>query len=97
MLNFLIENWRFVAIVGSIIVELVLILVFKKRPAIIDNSFLVRLCEWIAIAEKKFCLGSDKLAFVLEEAKKYLGDKYSEKDVKTLVEYVLTLPEKKEK
>lgn len=97
MLNFLIENWRFVAIVGSIIVELVLILVFKKRPAIIDNSFLVRLCEWIAIAEKKFVLGSDKLAFVLEEAKKYLGDKYSEKDVKTLVEYVLTLPEKKEK
>lgn len=97
MINFLIENWRFVAIVGSIIVELVLILVFKKRPAIIDNSFLVRLCEWISIAEKKFVLGSDKLAFVLEEAKKYLGDKYSEKDVKTLVEYVLSLPEKKEK
>ena len=97
MLNFLTENWKLIAIIGSIVIELILILVFKKRPEVIDNSFLVRLCEWIAIAEKKFILGSDKLAYVLEEARKYLGDRYTEKDVKTMVEYILTLPEKKEK
>ena len=97
MIEFLTENWKIIAVLGSFLVELVLLLVFKKRPEIIDNSFLLRLCEWIDAAEKKYLIGQDKLNAVLEEAKKYLGDKYVEKDVKSMVEYVLSLPEKKNK
>lgn len=97
MLNFLVDNWKLIAIIGSIVIELVVILVFKKRPEVIDNSFLVRLCDWIDYAEKHFKVGSEKMSYVLAEAAKYLGDKYSERDVRTMVEYILTLPEKKEK
>lgn len=95
MLNFLTENWKLIAIIGAILVELVIILVFKKRPEVIDNSFLIRLCLWIEEAEKKFVAGTDKLDYVLSAAKNYLGEKFSEKDVRNMIEYVLTLPEKK--
>ena len=97
MLEFLTENWKLIAIIGCIVIEAIILLIAKKRPEVVDNSILVRICEWVDLAEKKFLKGEDKLSFVLEEAKKYLGDKFVQKDVISMVEYVLTLPEKKEK
>ena len=44
-----------------------------------------------------FKIGEEKMNYVLEEAKKYLGEKYVEKDIRTAVEYLLVLPEKKGK
>lgn len=97
MLDWLTANWNVVAVIGSIVLEFVILLITKKRPEVIDNSLLIRLCEWINKAEATLKLGPAKMSYVLNEARQYLGDKYVEKDVRKLVEYILTLPEKKEK
>lgn len=97
MLDFLIQYKELLTLALAVVVQLVLFLVFKRRPKVIDNSIVTKLCIWILNAETKFRHGKDKLAFVLDEAKKYLGDDYVESDVKKLVEYILTIPQKKEK
>lgn len=99
MIEFLTENWKLIAILGAILVELVLLLVFKKRPQnnIIDNGFLMEVCKWIEEAECAYETGPEKLAFVLSKARMYLGSRYDEEVVSDIVEWVLTLPEKKEK
>lgn len=79
------------------IVEVVILLICKKRPQVVDNSFLANISNWILEAEAKFKLGSDKLRYVLDKSKNYLGENFVENDVKALIEYVLTIPEKKEK
>lgn len=86
-----------IAIGLAAIIEIVIFLVFKKRPEVVDNSFVVHLCQWIDIAEHKFKNGEDKMQFVLDESKNYLGEKFIKDDVKNMVEYLLTLPEKKGK
>lgn len=95
MIEFLTNNWQFVVCLLCGLFELILMLVAKKRPEVVDNSFLSKLSVWILEAEDKFQVGSDKLNYVLGRAKAYLGDMYVEKDCKALIEYLLTLPEKK--
>lgn len=97
MVEFLRSNWQFIVVCVAGLTELILMLVFKKRPEVIDNSLLMHLCSWILQAESRFKIGEEKMNYVLEEAKKYLGEKYVEKDVRTAVEYLLVLPEKKGK
>ena len=97
MIEFLTENWKLIAILGAILVELILLLIFKKRPEIIDHSFYIKASEWILEAEKSFDKGADKLKYVLQCAKQYLGSNYSEAAVKEIVEWILTIPQKKEK
>lgn len=95
-MGFFIENWRFFIMVACVIVEIVLLLVFKRRPQIIDNSFLFKLSIWIQEAEVKFSDGQLKLEYVLRLAEEYLGANFNRKSVISLVEYVLSLPQKKE-
>lgn len=97
MIDWLTDNWKLIVIVGAILIDLILVLIFKKRPQVIDNSFITHLCGWIQEAESKFKIGADKKRYVLDAAAKYLGDKYSEKEVGLMIEYILTIPEKKEK
>lgn len=94
-MDFIIENWKFIVYLAIGLIEIILLLVFKRRPQIIDNGFMAKLSEFILDAELKYVQGSDKLKYVLEQAKIYLADKYVEADVKKLVEYMLTLPQKK--
>lgn len=97
MIDWLTANWKLIVVIGAIIIDIVLALIFKKRPQVIDNSFLTHLCNWILEAENKFKIGSDKKNYVLDQARQYLGDKFSERDVSLMIEYLLTVPEKKEK
>lgn len=97
MKEFLTENWKFFVYLSIALLEILFVILFKRRPAIVDNSFVSRLSTWILEAENKYVQGAEKLSYVLSEAKKYLGEAYIENDVKKLVEYLLTLPEKKGK
>ena len=95
-MDFFIENWRFFVMLACVIIEIVLLLVFKRRPQLIDNSILYHLSVWIQEAEVRFVSGSEKLDYVVSKAKDYLGDKFNRENVISLVEYVLSLPQKKE-
>lgn len=96
MLEFIQTYWSYIA-TGLLFVLEVILFILKKRPEVVDNSFITLLTQWILEAEKRFKVGSEKMDFVLQQAAQYLGDKFNKKEVKTLVEYLLTLPEKKEK
>lgn len=80
---------------GLILVLDVLILLLKRRPQIIDEGFVAKVCQWILDAENKFKLGSDKLDFVLDKCKEHLGSSYDYAHVRALIEYILTIPQKK--
>lgn len=97
MVEILTQYKELISIIAVAIVEIVVLLIAKKRPKVIDNSFVTKLCDWIIAAEDKFRNGSDKMIYVLEQAKTYLGDEFVESDVKKMVEYILTIPEKKVK
>lgn len=97
-MEFLVQYKEIISIILAFILQVIIFLVFKKNPKVIDNSFITHLCDWIKLAEGKFKSGSDKMSYVLNEAKKYLGDEnFYEKDVRNIVEYILELPEKKGK
>lgn len=94
-MDFLIENWKWLTAIGLGLLELILLLIFKKRPQINFRGFLESICGWILQAENKFTVGSEKMSYVLACARTYLGEFYDEKSVRAIVEYVLTLPQKK--
>ena len=94
-MDFLIENWKWLTALALGLIELILLLVFKKRPQINVQGFLESLCDWISQAEKSYSVGTDKMDYVLKCAKVYLSDMYDEKQVRSIVEWILTLPEKK--
>ncbi len=96
-MDFLIQYKELITVLGAFVIEVVVFLVFKKRPKIVDNSFITHLCGWIKEAESKYKVGSDKMNYVLEKSKDYLGDNFIKNEVKSMVEYILTVPEKKEK
>lgn len=93
----LIQYKELISIVIVAIIEIVVLLIAKKRPQIVDSSLLAHLCDWILEAEDKFKVGSDKMQYVLDHAKVYLGEQYVELQIRNLVEHLLTMPEKKGK
>ena len=97
MIEFLTENWKLIAVLAAILIELIFLLVFKKKPQVLDNSLIFDLCTWIGEAESLYKEGSDKLTYVLSRAKVRLGELFDEKSITKIVEWLLTLPEKKEK
>ena len=97
MVEILTQYKELISIVGVAIIEIIVLLIAKKRPQVIDNSLLFQLSRWVLEAEKQFRIGADKMNFVLKRAKEYLGDDYVESDVRKVVEYILTIPEKKVK
>lgn len=97
MVDFLIQYKELISIIAVAIIEVCLLLFARRRPEIIDNSLVQHLTQWIIQAENKFRNGSDKMAYVLEKAKVYLGDDYIESQVRYMVEFLLEVPEKKKK
>lgn len=95
MIEFLTNNWKWIVAVGFELISLIVVLVTKKRPQVIDRSFIYQLCCWIEEAEKKYNDGAMKLSYVLDKASIYLGDRYDQSNVTATVEWLLTLPEKK--
>lgn len=94
-MDFLMENWKWIATLSIGLIELVLLLVFKRKPQVNYVGLISFLCDCILEAEKKYTKGSEKMLYVLECAKAYLGEMYDEKTIRNCVEYLLTLPEKK--
>lgn len=94
-MDFLVENWKLIVVLAAIIIDLVLVLIFKRRPTIVDTSIVYRVAEWIEYAEKHYQVGEAKLFYVLKQAQSYLGDNYDEHQVTQLVEWILSLPQKK--
>ena len=107
--NFLVENWRvFVPILVELIVFIVLLC--KKKVKITDTtimSLLVKLPEFINLAEKTYSDGSRKYEMVVKLSLNYLGSicgldeqatfkKYYDV-VDGLIEAYLSTPQKKEK
>lgn len=99
-IQFIVDNWQFVSSAAISIVTFILLLIFKRRPCIIDNSQYKDLLVLINEAEKKFGNGhgDEKLNYVLDT---YLNFKGLEKSywnvssVKHLVEYILSSPQRK--
>ena len=94
VLDFIQANWQYIS-AGVLLVIEVLILILKKRPQVIDTSLLASLSQFILEAESRFKVGTEKMQYVLQCANALLGDKFVEKDIRDLVEYLLTLPQKK--
>ena len=94
-MQFIVDNWQFFVALFCGILELILLIVLKKRPEVIDTSLFADLVEWIYIAESRFKIGDEKMAYVLEQAKERLKERFVEKDVRELVEFILSLPQKK--
>lgn len=99
MIEFLTENWKLILTVGLIVVEMVLFLVFKKRPTFIDNSLFSKICRWIEQAEVIYGPGNGekKLEYVMNQAHSDLGVYFEPSRVEEVIEWVLSLPQKKEK
>lgn len=93
-IDWIVGNWQFVSSAAISVVSFILLLIFRKCK-LVDNSLIYHICGWVAEAERKFINGDDKKVYVLEKAKNYLGEDYSKSDVGALIEYVLSLPQKK--
>ncbi len=96
MKEFFINYGQYI-IVGVLCLLEIILFSFKNRPKLIDNSLITKLCSWILEAEGIYKTGSDKMNFVLEKAKDYLKDSYQETEIRNIIEYLLTIPEKKVK
>lgn len=94
-MDFLIENWKWLATLAIGLIELILLIVLKRKPQVNYVGLISYLCDRILEAEKKYTVGSEKMLYVLQCTKSYLGEMYDEKVVRQCVEYLLTLPEKK--
>lgn len=93
-ITFIVNHWKVIALAVVVLLEIV-ILILKKPTKILDNSFIAAVAGWIEEAEHQFVKGEDKLNYVLEKASAYLGDAYDRTAVKNVVEWLLTLPQKK--
>lgn len=96
MIEFLTNNWKVIAILAAIVIEIIVVLFFKKRPTIVDTSLVSKVAQWIQEAEQLYSVGSDKLNYVLMKARVHLGELFDENSITKLVEWLLTLPQKKE-
>ena len=57
-MEILIQYKEVIAVALAFILEVICILLFKKRPKIVDNSILFHLCDWIMQAELEYKKGS---------------------------------------
>lgn len=95
--EFIVENWQ----LAVLLLTALLVILLKKRPVntTVDNSLIAHLVSWVIDAERLYGPGhgDEKLKFVIEKARLYLGDLFNEKDITAMVEFILSSPEKKEK
>lgn len=96
VLEFLQDNWRYLALGALYIFGFIVQILAKKNPQVVDNSLIVRIADWIREAEDRFKVGEEKKSFVLSQAQLYLGDLYDKNRVSNLIESLLSLPSKKE-
>lgn len=99
-IDWLVVNWQFVSSAAISIVTFILLLIFKRRPSIIDNSQYKDILVLINEAEKKFGSGhgEEKLNYVLDTYLNFKGlerSYWNISSVKHLIEYILSSPQKK--
>lgn len=99
IVEFIKENWTFIAPLLLLLVELILFLCKKRsKVEIIDDSLVAKACDLIYEAEIRYGKGNGdkKLAYVINSL---IADKpqlkANEKQLHDLVEFLLTLPQKK--
>lgn len=99
--EFFVENWQLLVKLAVLLLTALLVILLKKRPVntTVDNSLIAHLVSWVIDAESLYGSGhgDEKLKFVIEKARLYLGDLFNEKDITKMVEFILSSPEKKEK
>lgn len=95
MIDFLKAYYREIISLVLLVFQTVLLLIAKKNPKVIDNSLIVRLCNWIREAEGIYVNGSDKFDYVINKAREELGESFVYSEISNLIEWILSLPEKK--
>lgn len=107
VINFLVENWKIIAMVALCIFELVIFLV-KKKPQVNLCDHIKSLVDefapsFIILAEMSGTTGSEKLSFVvkslMDKIKKFVSSKdedFWKSYIIKRVEAILSTPQKKE-
>lgn len=93
---FIVENWQYISIALVIILDIVLLIVKRNKTNIIDNGLFKKVIDLTILAENKFGAGhgEDKLNFVLSSLS---TEGVPEGMLKSIIEYVLSAPKRKEK
>lgn len=97
MIDFLIANWKYIA-VGVCSLILLIVAVLTKKTKIIDNSIVAAIVDLTIEAEKKYGPGNGeiKLAYVLSKlVEMYPASETPLEVYKSLIEHVLSSPQKK--
>lgn len=90
------SEYKEVILSSLCVVFSLLCFLLKRRPQVNFNGLLNSITHWIYEAEQKFRIGSDKMNYVLDHAKVALGDSFDESSVRSIVEWILELPQKKD-
>lgn len=95
VIQFIESNWQYISF-GLLVIAEVVLFILKKRnkTQIIDNGLFKKVIDLVIQAENKFGSGhgSEKLDFVITSLS---NEGVPESMLKSIVEYVLTSPEKK--
>lgn len=108
MLEFLMANWREIVVCICAVVS-VLVTIFKSKSKVFfERTHLDALLHLVIEAEERFKFGSDKLQYVLSKFKEDYPIFYSQleesakaehvpvdKLITSMVEFILTTPQKK--
>lgn len=98
--EFIVNYWEYISCGILFILEIIILIVKKRsKTEIVDNGLFKAVCDAVAEAENRFGAGNGevKLNFVLAKlSSRYIdNDLISSDMLKSIVEYVLTLPTKK--
>lgn len=112
MIEFILENWKFLLEIFLLVLSFFLLLLKKKAKIVIDDKVLASLFReipvWISEAEDIYSSGNgeNKFLFVCNKALQYIADSLSISikeipgslilEIKEMIEDVLSTPIKKE-
>ena len=101
VVDFLKEYWSFIGI-GLVVILFIILLIIKRKPLtkIVDESLIAKIIEFVCSAETLFGAksGVTKLSYVLGKIREIRPTDFEEYEsiYTDIVEYVLSLPHKKE-
>lgn len=95
-LNFLVNYWQYISIGLVVLLELILMIIKRKKVSVLPEGLLNFILTSICEAEVKFGSGrgSDKFTYVLTQVSQTYPTVSSDA-VKAIVDFVLTSPTKK--
>lgn len=95
-LNFLVNYWQYISVALVVLLELILMIIKRKKVSVLPEGLLNFILTSICEAEIKFGTGhgTEKLSFVLNKVSETYPTVSSDA-VKHIVDFVLTSPTKK--